>query len=244
MTCLYAVFSSHALLPSPFRGSSLSARISEVRRRSSNNLHNFCCAHILPPIRRTGARPVGVIPLPCVSNRWLPFAFGILRDPNTCVFRPPHRTSRTSMGLFLQRFLVALDQALPDSQTGIAVGMVAHLALWAQAKRRAGRVSLNRLALIVANDGRVTAMALPARIARIDAARDETTCIPRLVLRVLEDAPCASSRRVSCCCGAHTCLFAGAGCLDARRPVCLLADRWRTGQCGRSPGARCAHRRA
>ena len=93
------------------------------------------------------------------------------------------------MRLFLQRFLGALSQALPDSQTGIAVGMVAHLALWAQAKRRAGRVSLNRLALIVANDGRVTAMAFPARIARIDAARDDTTCIPRLVLRVLEDAP-------------------------------------------------------
>ncbi len=93
------------------------------------------------------------------------------------------------MRLFLQRFLVALDQALPDSQTGIPVGMVAHLALWAQAKRRTGRVSLNRLALIVANDGRVTAMAFPARIARIDAARDDTTCIPRLVLRVLENAP-------------------------------------------------------
>ena len=93
------------------------------------------------------------------------------------------------MRLFLQRFEISLDQALPDSQTGIPVGMVAHLAVWAQAKRRAGRVSLNRLALIVANDGRVTAMALPARIARIDAARDETTCMPRFVLRVLEDAP-------------------------------------------------------
>ena len=93
------------------------------------------------------------------------------------------------MRLFLQRFLGALDQALPDSQTGIAVGMVAHLALWAQAQRRPGRVSLNRLALIVANDGRVTAMAFPARIARIDAARDETACIPRLVLCVLKMRP-------------------------------------------------------
>jgi hypothetical protein len=93
------------------------------------------------------------------------------------------------MRLFLQRFLVALEQALPDSQAGIPVGMVARLALWAQAKRRAGRVSLNRLALIVANDGRMTAMAFPARIARIDAAGDDTTCIPRLVLRVLENAP-------------------------------------------------------
>ena len=68
MTRLYAAFSSHALLPSPFRGSSLSARISEVRRRSSNNLHNFCCAQFLPPMRRTGARPV-VIPMPCATRR-------------------------------------------------------------------------------------------------------------------------------------------------------------------------------
>ena len=85
------------------------------------------------------------------------------------------------MRLFLQRCLRTLDQALSDSQTGISVGMVAHLAVWAQAEGRAGRVSLNRLALIVANDGRVTAMAFPARIARIEAARDETTCLPRLV---------------------------------------------------------------
>ena len=92
------------------------------------------------------------------------------------------------MRLFLQRCLRPLDQALSDSQTGIAVGMVAHLAVWAQAQRRAGGVSLNRLALIIANDGRVTAMAFPARIARIDAARDETTCIPRLVLCVAENA--------------------------------------------------------
>src|SRR6266571_2733759 len=60
MTRPYAVFSSHALLPSSFRGSSLSARISEVRRRFSNNLHNFCCAHILPLIRRTGAMLVAI----------------------------------------------------------------------------------------------------------------------------------------------------------------------------------------
>ena len=61
MTRPYAVFSSHALLPSPFRGSSLSARRSEVRRRSSNTLHNFCCAQFLPPMRRTGAMLVAAL---------------------------------------------------------------------------------------------------------------------------------------------------------------------------------------
>ena len=68
MTRLYAVFSSHALLPSPFRGSSLSARISEVRRRFSNNPHNFCCAQFLPPMRRTGAMPVAGS-MPCAKGR-------------------------------------------------------------------------------------------------------------------------------------------------------------------------------
>src|SRR5438128_6041697 len=82
MTRLYAVFSSHALLPSPFRGSSLSARISEVRRRFSNNLHNFCCAHVLPLIRRTGAMPVAVS-MPGVVGRWPTFAFGVLGENNT-----------------------------------------------------------------------------------------------------------------------------------------------------------------
>src|SRR2546428_10647725 len=88
MTRLYAVFSSHALLPSPFRGSSLSARISEVRRRFSNNLHNFCCAHVLPLIRRTGAMLVAIC-MPCLKKRWFFFAFGFLADCNTCAFRHP-----------------------------------------------------------------------------------------------------------------------------------------------------------
>src|SRR5438128_8553433 len=82
MTRLYAVFSSHALLPSPFRGSSLSARISEVRRRFSNNLHNFCCAHVLPLIRRTGAMLVAIC-MPGLKKRWFLLTFGILADSNT-----------------------------------------------------------------------------------------------------------------------------------------------------------------
>jgi hypothetical protein len=75
-----------------------------------------------------------------------------------------------------------LDQALSDSQAGISVGMIAHLAVWAQAEGRAGCVSLNRPALIVANDSSVTAMAFSARIARIHTGRDDAACIPRLIL--------------------------------------------------------------
>ena len=104
MTRLYAVFSSHALLPFPFRGSSLSARISEVRRRFSNNLHNFCCAQFLPPMRRTGAMPVTLC-MPCGKDRWSDHAFGVLAECNTCRFlyptalRTQHQWSTWSIAL-------------------------------------------------------------------------------------------------------------------------------------------------
>src|SRR5215469_12432791 len=93
------------------------------------------------------------------------------------------------MRLFLQRFLRTLDQALSDSQAGIAVGMVAHLALWAEAEGGAGSVARLGLSLVVAHDQAMTTMAFPARMAWIDAGRDDTACIPRLVLCVAEDPP-------------------------------------------------------
>ena len=86
------------------------------------------------------------------------------------------------MGLFLLRFLIALKQALTDPETGIAVGMIAHLALWAQDKRGSYGVPLLRLASMVAHDQAMTTMAFPARIARIHTGRDDTAYIPRLVL--------------------------------------------------------------
>ena len=92
------------------------------------------------------------------------------------------------MRLFLQRGLRTLDQALPDSQAGISVGMVAHLALWAEAEGGAGSIALLGLSLVVAHDQAMTTMALPARIARIHTGRDDTASIPRLVLCVAEHA--------------------------------------------------------
>jgi hypothetical protein len=113
MTHLYAVFSSHALLPSPFRGSSLSARISEVCRRFSSNLHNFCCAQFLPPMRRTGALRV-VVSMPCEKGRWpTGLAFGILGADTTCVFRRPLCEQRSER-LFLNGSLIPCEEALPD----------------------------------------------------------------------------------------------------------------------------------
>ena len=132
--------------------------------------------------------PVGMISTPCLSKRWLPFAFGILGDPNTCPLRDSPYTSHRSMRLFFQRFLRALNESLSDTQTGIAVGMVAHLALRAQAERGARSVALHGFSLVVANDGGLAAMAFATRVVRVDAAGDHCTCVPRLIFRVAEDA--------------------------------------------------------
>ena len=93
------------------------------------------------------------------------------------------------MRLFLQRFLRTLDQALSDSQTGISVGMIAHLALWAETERGTGGVAFHRVSLVIANDSSVTAMAFAARMARIDTAGDDAACMPGFVLCVAENAP-------------------------------------------------------
>src|SRR2546423_994679 len=112
MTRPYAVFSSHALLPSPFRGSSLSARISEVRRRFSNTLHNFCCAQFLPPMRRTGAMLIDVS-MPFEKDRWSLLVFGVLGDDYTCYFHSPLCSQRSGR-LFLRDVVVACDKTLTD----------------------------------------------------------------------------------------------------------------------------------
>ena len=132
--------------------------------------------------------PVGLISAPGRRDRWSHLAFGILGDPNTCLFRVSAGTSHSSRRLFFLRFLRTFDQALSDTQTGIAVGMIAHLALWAETERGSRGVAFHRLSLVVANDSGVTAMAFSARIARIHPARDDAACIPRLILAVPEDA--------------------------------------------------------
>src|SRR5215469_2210228 len=148
------------------------------------------------------------------------------------------------MRLFLQRFLIALKQALTDPQAGISICMIAHLALWAEAERGARGVALYWLALVVANDRSVAAMTLSARIARIHATGDDTGYIPGFVFRVVEDTPFHEVRRVSYCLGANTSPFAGAGCPGVQTREYSPAVLARTGQCARSPGARCVHQRA
>lgn len=74
------------------------------------------------------------------------------------------------MRLFLQRLFVALNEPLSDQDAGITVGMVAHPAGFAEAERRARGVALFWLSLVVANERGTTAVAFPARIARIHMA--------------------------------------------------------------------------
>ena len=148
------------------------------------------------------------------------------------------------MRLFLQRCLRTLDQALSDSQAGIAVGMVAHLALWAEAEGGAGSVARLWLSLVVAHDQAMTTMAFPARIARIHTGRDDTACIPRLVLCVAENAalhPVGPFRIAPT--RIRALLWSQVGKTARRREYSSRAW-WRTGQCGYSPDARSVRQRA
>src|SRR5215469_13663316 len=176
--------------------------------------------------------PVGMISTPCLSNRWLPFAFGILGDPNTYPFRDSPCTSHRSMRLFFHRVWIALNESLSDTQTGIAVGMVAHLARLAKTECSAEGIALHRFSLVVANDGDLAAMTFSTRVARVDAAGDDPH-LPRLVLRVAENAPFHEVRRVSYSLGGYTCPALVAGYQDARRREYELGAAARTGQCGR-----------
>src|SRR6266446_7323253 len=92
------------------------------------------------------------------------------------------------MRLFLLRFCIALKQALSDPETGISVGMIAHLALWAQHQSRAWGVPLLRLAGIIAHDQAMAAVTLTTGVARIHTGGDDTM-VPRLIPGVAEDTP-------------------------------------------------------
>src|SRR5215469_3049355 len=92
------------------------------------------------------------------------------------------------MRLFLLRVLRTGKQALPNTETGIAVGVSAHLALLAVDQGSAGGVAFHGLPLVVANERGMAAMAFSARMARIHPAGDDAACIPRLILAVPEDA--------------------------------------------------------
>ncbi len=138
------------------------------------------------PFLLRGAMRV-TVSLPCLGERWSPLAFGVLGGGNTCLFPDSASTSASSMRLFFERFLIALKQALSDPETGISVGRIAHLALWAQDKRGSYGVPLLRLASMVAHDQAMTAVTFPTGVARIHTGGDDLL-LPRLIPGVAENA--------------------------------------------------------
>src|SRR5579859_5691495 len=97
------------------------------------------------PVLLSGAIRV-TVSMPGRRERWSHLAFGVLGAGNTCLFRDSASTSENSMRLFFERFLRALKQALTDTQTGIPIGMIAHLARLAQHQRGSHGVPFYRLA--------------------------------------------------------------------------------------------------
>src|SRR5260221_808559 len=123
--------------------------------------------------------PVAVS-MPCVVERWPTFALGVLGENNTCLFRDSACTSHSRRRLFFGGFCVALNQALTDDQTGIAIGMAAHLARLAEHQRCTGSIAFHGLSCVVANDRGMTAMAFSGRVVRVDPAGDDSS-VPRFI---------------------------------------------------------------
>src|SRR5438034_2704865 len=129
-----------------------------------------------------------VVSMPGIRERWSLFAFGILGEGNTCGFLHPPCTSHRSRRLFLERFLIAGNEPLPNDQTGISIGISAHLTLLAEAKRSARGISLDGLPLSIANDQAMASSTFSGRITRVDAGGQDTQ-VPRLVFGEVEDPP-------------------------------------------------------
>ncbi len=127
------------------------------------------------------------VSMPCRVSRWPTLAFGVLGAGNTCLFRDSASTSASSMRLFFERFLRALKQALSDTQAGIPIGMIAHLARFAQDQRGTWSIARGRLASSVAHDQTIAAMTLTAGIARIHTTGDDLL-LPCLIFGIAEDA--------------------------------------------------------
>src|SRR6266516_6995651 len=109
---------------------------------------------------------------PCrASERDGPFLrLACLREGNTCGFLHPPCTSHRSMRLFLERFLAADNEPLPNDQTGISIGIAAHLTLLTEAKRCARGIAYDGLPLGIANDQAMAASACSGRIAGVHPA--------------------------------------------------------------------------
>lgn len=126
--------------------------------------------------------------MPCRVGRWPSAAFGSLGVGNTCRFHDPLSClQKRSRRLFLSDFLSACDEALTDHQTGVAIGIPAHVACLAQHKRRARGIPLGGLPVLVADHEPMTLGTFSTGVAGIDATSDDRLR-PCLVFGVPEDA--------------------------------------------------------
>ena len=92
------------------------------------------------------------------------------------------------MRLFLERFLAADNEPLPNDETGISIGISAHLTLLTEAKRCARGKAYDGLPLGIANDQAMAASAFSGRIARVHPAGNHPQ-VPCLVFGEVEDPP-------------------------------------------------------
>ena len=92
------------------------------------------------------------------------------------------------MRLFLERVLAADNEPLPNDQTGISIGISAHLTLLTEAKRCARGIALDGLPLGIANDQAMAASAFSGRIAGVHPASNHPQ-VPCLVFGEVEDPP-------------------------------------------------------
>lgn len=141
---------------------------------------------------------VGVC-MPCAWDRWSFCTFDFLANDNTCVFRPPlWRQSRRLISCFCQQrswrlflnclFLVTSHQTVADVETGIAVGISTHRTCWTKHQRRTGRIPFLQVPRPITSNKALVTGTLPTAIVGTHSTRDDPF-VPRLVLRVSEDAP-------------------------------------------------------
>ena len=80
------------------------------------------------------------------------------------------------------------NEPLSNDETGIAIRVALHGAVFTEHEGCAWGIAFHWLARIVANDEVVAAMTFPARIARVDPTGDDLL-VPRLIFGIDEDTP-------------------------------------------------------
>ncbi len=124
------------------------------------------------------------VSMPYERKRWFLFAFGVLGNNNTCIFRHPLSYER-SWRLFL-RFLIPHHEASTDDKTGIPVRVSSHATRSTRYQGSAIGVAFCWFPCIVSGYKAMATHALSARVPGIDPT-GENTRVVGFVLAVGED---------------------------------------------------------